>query len=128
MAITVTVQRVDSTQNQIVLDGILTFSGSYPAGGDVLNLAVDAAKTNAVNPIKVEVYENPAGATGAGAPLATGYSFVYVDGTSLANGRLQIFVASPYQNTGGTQVTAGTYAAAGLSVVNFRAYIPSFGS
>lgn len=119
MAIAVTVQRVDSTQNQIVLDGILTFSGNYPAGGDVLNLAVDAAKTNAVNPIRVEVYENPPSGT-----LAKGYAFTYADGTSLANGLLQIF--SGGSTTVANQLAAGAYASP--LYINFRAYIPSFGS
>ena len=125
MAIAVTIQRKDTTQNQVVLDGILTFSGSYPTGGDTLSLISDAAKTSAKNVIKFEAYENP----GTGdSPVATGYTFVFQDGTTLANGKLLIFSASPYGNTGGTQITAGTYAAAGLSVINFRAYLPSFGS
>lgn len=124
MAITVTVQRVDSTQNQIVLDGILTFSGSYPAGGDVLNLAIDQAKTSAKNPVLVEVYENPAVSGSVGAPVPSGLKFIYADGTTLANGQLMILTAG----TVATPVTPGTYAGLGLSVVNFRAWLPSFGS
>ena len=128
MAIAVTVQRVDSTQNQFVIDGTLTFSGSYPSFGDVVNLALDQFKTNAKTPIEVRVWETPVGASGTPAPLATGYQFTYINGTTLANGRLQISSASPYGTAGATQITVGTYAAAGLSVVNFSARIPSFGS
>jgi hypothetical protein len=126
MAIAVTVQRVDSTQNQFVIDGTLTFSGSYTANGDVVNFALDQFKTQAKTPIVVEVFEVPVGATGVGAPAASGLRFIYVNGTTLANGRLQIYTP----NTTPIAQISGTYAGltVPLSTVQFRAYIPSFGS
>lgn len=129
MAIAVKLTRpVDSTQNQFVIDGTLTFSGSYPSFGDTVNFALDQFKTNAKTPIEVRVWEIPVGSSGTPAPLATGYKFTYVNGTTLANGRLQISSASPYGTAGATQITVGTYANAGLTVVYFSARIPSFAS
>lgn len=114
MSITAAVLRTDSTQAQIIIDGVLTFAGSYVVGGVAVNLAFDQAKTLAKNPIKVEIYENPA--TGV---AATGHSFIYEDGADLTSGQVQIF-------GGLTEVTAVTFASLNLPTVNFRAWYPSF--
>ena len=114
IAITIsTTVPVDVTQTQIKVHGTLTFSGTYTAGGDVLNLSGFSQIESNSLPIQVEVYE-----TVAAGSTPTGYQFVFCPGTTQANGQLAIF---------STQVTqfSGSYGATFACGVTFDAYFPS---
>lgn len=108
---------VDSTMTRFLVEGTLTFSGSYVANGDTMSFAgFDQIKSNSV-PTRVEVYEQPPTTVVPG-----GYIFVFSPGTTQANGLLVIFTAQ------GTQISS-TYAsntALAATTVAFRAEFLSF--
>lgn len=87
----------DVTGRQVIADGTIALTGTYPAHGDTLNLLQlgDALKTSQLA-LKVEVWEDPPAGTDP-----TFAQFVFCPGTTLANGVLAIAIA-------GTQVTGGT--------------------
>lgn len=104
----------DTTKEEIVIDCTLTLSGSYVAGGDVVNFSAIAP------PIGASLYSyaptswtlNEQGITGT---ALSGFSFAYVPGPTLAaptqaGGALQVFGTGAGSGQGGTEVSAGTYA------------------
>jgi hypothetical protein len=111
---------LDKTRTRLIVEGTLTLSGNYGGAsthGDTVNFAQFDQIKSGQPPAWVEVQENQ----GAGnAPL--GYNFIYSNGTTQANGVLQITV-------GTTEVTEAT-AYSGLSpslsgvVLRFRAAFP----
>ena len=114
-------QNPDVTGREIIVDGTVVLSGSYPVGGDILDLTQlgDLLRTSQL-PTQVEVWEDPAAGTSANSP--TFAQFVYCPGTTLANGKLAIAVA-------GTQLTAETYATVfpnGLPTLRVRVWAPSY--
>jgi hypothetical protein len=79
----------------------LTTSGSYAAGGDVLNL-IGIVPSNSV-PVYVDIQEMPAVGT-----TASGLTFRFAVGTTQANGKMQVF-QSGGSNAGTTlSIGAGT--------------------
>lgn len=107
---------IDTTQTQVLADGIITLSGSYPTNGDTLDLSQLGIPSTFV-PTKVEVFE----ATPAAGKPASGYAFVFLPGTTQANGIVEMF-------NGTSQVTTQTYADLDLPadfVLQFRASFPS---
>lgn len=109
---------VDVTQQEFIVDGTVTLAGNYPTNGDTLSLAGLGIPSNQL-PTKVELFE----ATPAPGP-ATGLSFVFVPGTTQANGLLEVF-------SGSTQESTATYASilgavAATFVLRFRAWFPKF--
>ena len=108
---------LDKTQQEQIVDGIITLSGSYTANGDTLSFLGLGINSDQV-PNKVEIYE----ATPAPGP-ASGYQFVFLPGTNQGNGLMEIF------STEGTQFSGayGTppFAIAGF-VLKFRAWFPLF--
>jgi hypothetical protein len=112
-------QPIDATQNEFIVYGTITPTGSYPANGDTLNLSgFSQIPANAL-PLWIEVQEiAAAGAT------PTGYYFVFLPGTTLANGLLAIFTSA------GTQFSTGAYGSGSPSlagvVFRFRAWFQSF--
>ena len=107
---------IDLTQQQVLVDGTLTLSGTYPTNGDTLSFAGLGIPSNSL-PTKVEIWE----ATPAPGP-ATGYAFIFVPGTTQYNGLMEIF-------NGTTQVTTQAYSSfitvTGFTL-RFRAYFPNF--
>lgn len=109
------VSQLDNTQGQILVQGTLVFSGSYPTNGDTLDLSTLGIPANSA-PFQVEIFE----ATPAAGP-AYGGKFIFLPGTTLANGLVEIF-------NGLTQITTDTYAnifgaVAATIVVRFRAWM-----
>lgn len=106
----------DITQQQVMADGTLTLSGTYPTNGDTLALGGLGIPSNQV-PTKVEIWE----ATPAPGP-ASGFAFIFVPGTTQNNGLMEMF-------NGTTQATTGTYASlitvTGF-VLKFRAWFPLY--
>lgn len=86
----------DMTQQEVLVDGIITLSGNYTGPGDTLNLAGLGIPSNQL-PTEVRIFET----TPIPGPQS-GWAFRYVPGTTQANGLLELF-------NGTTQATAGPY-------------------
>lgn len=111
----------DVTGREIIAYGTVVLSGSYPVGGDILDLTQlgDLLKTSQL-PNEVYVWEDPAAGTSATSP--TFAQFVYCPGTTLANGKLAIALL-------GVQSTAQTYALAfpnGLPTLRVCVWAPAY--
>lgn len=111
------VSQIDDTAQEFIADGTLTLSGSYPTNGDTLDLSQLGIPSNSL-PVRVQIFE----ATPAPGP-ASGFFFVFLPGTTQANGLMEMF-------NGTTQQTTATYASivGGITgfVLRFRAWFPSF--
>jgi hypothetical protein len=107
----------DRTQQQQIVDGTVTLSGSYTANGDTFSFLGLGINSDQV-PNRVEIYE----ATPAPGP-ASGYQFVFLPGTNQGNGLMEIF------STEGTQFS-GAYGTPPFSItgfaLKFRAYFTLF--
>jgi hypothetical protein len=96
IAISIQQNNIDgSGRNMLYAIANLTFSGSYPTGGDTLDLTTVADKLSSTQIVQLF------------ADSQNGNSIYYVPilGTALNNGQLKIF------NGGGTEMTAGAYPA-----------------
>ncbi len=116
---------LDSTQNELIVDGLLTLTGNYgvlsPASnGDPLDFTGHDLIKSQQPPRKVEIYQEP---TAGVAPVI--YCFLYGRGTTQANGKLIV------TDFAGVQITLGSaYPAALTSTdvppnIRFRAFFPS---
>lgn len=116
---------LDTTQNEIIVDGTLTLTGNYgnlsPANGDIIDLTGhDLIKSQEV-PRKMEIFQAP---DAGNAPVQ--YSFLYGWGTDQSDGVLIVI-----DTTTGLPITdAAAYPAALTSTdpspnIRFRAYFPS---
>jgi hypothetical protein len=118
MAAKATVSFIDHTKGYLVVYGSVAVSGSFPNNGDTLDLSQLGVQSNSV-PVSVDFQE----ATPAANKPAYGANWVYLPGTTQANGVLEAF-------NGTTQVTAtgATYASLNLPTdftLNFQAvFIP----
>lgn len=119
---------LDATQNEEIVDGTLTLTGSYGTStshGDLVNFANDLIKSTGL-PRKVDIWEDQ----GAGqAPL--GFGYLYFHGTDLTNGKLVILgtQGSGTATTGAPELTeneayASTTPSLSGAVLRFRAYFP----
>jgi len=102
---------MDMTNREFIVDGTLTLSGTYPTNGDTLSLVGVAPGSQLT---KMEIWEN----TPATNAPASGYAFVFLPGTTLANGLMEMF-------NGTTQVTTQAYASLSLPTnfaLRFRAW------
>ena len=101
MATTVTFNKtqpiLDTTKSTQLVRGSVALSGSYPAGGDPLNLSGFPVQS-AGAPVNVWFTEAPS----ASVP-PSGYGLYYQPGTNPSNGLLRI------TSTGGTEITPGAY-------------------
>lgn len=110
---------LDKTQQEQIVDGIVTLSGSFPNNGDTLSFLGLSINSDQV-PTKVELWE----ATPATGAPAYGATWVFLPGTNQGNGLLEAF-------NGTTQLTAAgaTYASLSLPaafVLRVRAWFPLF--
>ncbi len=101
--------------------GTITPSGSYATGGDTWDLTAMTKPINhpgllggstAVPPLPLQVYVQS----------STGHTFVYVPGSSRANGKLKILTAP------NTELGAVTYSSVSLAAatITFQLVIPKF--
>jgi hypothetical protein len=110
---------IDQSDRLTTIFGTLTPSGSYPAAGnfgDTLSFAsLDFIKSSYA-PLRVYILEQPlAGAT------PSGYSYVFCQGTSLANGKMVLMYGGG-ANAPNTEKTGNpTYASLSLSPLVFEA-------
>lgn len=121
--IAVTVTDVDSTQSSVVIRGTLAVTaspGTYTAGGYVLDFSnIDAIKSNSV-PKRVLVFS----ARLAGATAANLFDYSFSPGTTIANGRLQLFTGAAAQ-TALTELSNGnTPAGVSGDTIEFEAIFP----
>src|SRR5882724_8265216 len=100
MPIALAVTAVNAVGNQLRVGVALTFSGSYPTGGDTIDLTTIIGQAHGVGiavfnalPINNDV------------ALGGGIDGEFLPGSALNNGKLKLFT------TGGTELAAGTYAA-----------------
>lgn len=110
------VSQIDTTREQYIVDGAIAYSGSYPTNGDTLDLSQLGIPSLNL-PVKVEIYE----ATTAANKPAYGGVFLFLPGTTLANGLMEIW-------NGTTQITTATYATVFGAIVvalRFRAWFKS---
>lgn len=111
MALAATVTNVNMNRNRIIVSGTLTASGSYPTGGDTVNL------NSATWPVGSSGAVPSQAAVGAGESYVqgtSGYTFGVIPGTSPADTKVLINSAA------GTEVSAGAYPAAITGDTNFR--------
>ena len=94
--------------------GPITISGSYVNNGVTFDLTPLGALSNSL-PILVDITE-----TAASGGVPSGYNFVYVPGTTIANGVIVAF------STGGTQAAASTFASLGITALTYRAVFKKF--
>lgn len=114
---------LDSTQNELIVEGSLTLSGNYgnhsPANGDTVAFAGDKIKSQQ-RPRRVEIFQAP---TSPAAPVH--YSFIYGYGTNALNGVLIVIDTT----TGLPLTDAAAYPAALTAAganVRFKAWFSSF--
>ncbi len=108
---------IDKTLKQACVHLVLTLTSTYPTNGDTLSfLGVPGIPGN-LPPNRVEIYE----ATPAAGP-ASGYSFVFLPGSNLGNGLMEIF-------NGTTQFTTQAYGTPPFAITGFalkaRAWFPA---
>jgi hypothetical protein len=103
MTMAAVVKNTDFTRRRKKLNIEVTMSSNYATGGDTLNLTtmtnpnfLAGANVNSIPPQCDVAFKNGPG----------GYEPRWVPGTTLANGKVQIY------STGGTEVAAGAYPAA----------------
>jgi hypothetical protein len=94
--------------------GTITVSGSYVTNGVTFDLTPLNALSNSL-PIIVDILELPA--SGA---VASGYSFNYGFGTTIANGVIQVLSAA------GTQAAQSTFSSLGIASLYYRATFKKF--
>ena len=94
--------------------GPITISGSYVNNGVTFDLTPLGALSSSL-PIAVEITE-----TAASGVVPSGYSFVYVPGTTIANGVILAFAS------GGTQAAASTFASLAITGLTYRAVFKKF--
>lgn len=115
----------DFTQNEEIVDGLLTLSGDYgdlsPANGDIIDFSSDLIKSQQP-PRRVEIFQLPPAGQ---APVQ--YSFLYGQGTGQENGVLIVI-----DTTTGLAITDNAAYPAALTDddpapnIRFRAWFPSF--
>lgn len=107
---------IDSTQCQFIATGTVALTGTYPTNGDTLDLSQLGVPSTGL-PLQVELWET----TPAPGPQS-GYTFLYVPGTTQANGLVEAF-------NGTTQFTTQAYGTPPFAItgfqLSFRAYFPS---
>jgi len=111
-----TVTGVNAIGNQLRVLTNLVFTGSYPTGGDTIDLTTLIGQGHGSG---VAVFNNmPLQATPS---LGGGIDAEFIPGSALNNGKLKLFTA------GGTELGAGTYAAnAALLAASLNNYIEWF--
>src|SRR5438132_1061884 len=102
-----TVTSVEKELGSLIVYGTVALTGNYPANGDTVSFAgLEDIHSNQL-PVSVLFLE----ATPAPGP-ASGYAFIYLPGTTPANGLIEIF-------NGTTQLVAGAYGAPPFAIAGF---------
>jgi len=121
MSAVATVSQIDSTQKSFIASGTIALTGNYGTSGgayphgDLLDLSQLGVESNEL-PYCVEIYEmSPAGA------LSSGNTYEYMQGTTQANGQIQI------RASGGSEITpGGAYGTPPFAITGFALYFRAF--
>jgi hypothetical protein len=105
---------LDTTKSTQVVRGSIALTGSYPAGGDTINLSGFPTQSAQV-PVVVWFTETPT-STGT---VPSGYEFYYQPGTNPSNGKLRIM-----NGTTGEFATGAYNAALLAALITFEAIFP----
>lgn len=90
--------------NQLIISGTVALTGSYVTHGDVLSfLGFDVIKSS-YPPLRVELFETPAAGTSV-----SGFTLVFVPGTTQGNGVIQVFGTGASAGAAGQELAAGAY-------------------
>ena len=115
---------IDSTQNELIVEGAVTLSGNYgnhsPANGDTMSFGGFDKIKSLQRPRRVEIFQAPASPN---APVH--YAFIYGYGTNQRNGVLIVIDTT----TGLPLTDAAAYPAAltaATADIRYRAWFPSF--
>jgi len=100
MPITLTVTGVNPVGNQLRVLTNLVFTGSYPTGGDTIDLTTIIGQGHGIG---IAVFNNLP--LQADPSMGAGFGAEFIPGAALNNGKLKLFT------TAGTELAAGTYAA-----------------
>lgn len=104
MATAVNVLQVDKAHRLLRVYGTISASGSYTALGDPLSFSgIDLIKSS-LPPIMVSIQSQKSGGV-------TGYDYRYNPGTTLANGKFQVFVETATAGSAHSELAAGAYPA-----------------
>jgi len=108
MALSFSVTTTDRSTNAIRVYGTIAASGSYSTSGDTLSFAgFDQIKSDTI-PFFVTIQSQK----GTG---ASGFEYRFVPGTTMANGKMQVFGQQPTSATTGvialSELAAGAYPA-----------------
>ncbi len=110
---------IDQSDRLTTIYGTLTPSGSYPAsggGGDTLSFAsLDFIKSSYA-PLRVYILEQPAAGS-----TPSGYSYVFCQGTTLANGKMVLMYGGGDNQPNIEKTGNPTYASLTLSPLVFEA-------
>lgn len=101
MPIALTVVDIDNSGKSLYLTCLLAFSGSYPTGGDTVDLTTVIGKG-----VLGRVFQAGKSPLYGAAYGTSGHSYGVIPGTTLANGKVKISTAA------GTELIAGAYPAA----------------
>lgn len=92
--------------NELIIYGTITLSGSYVAHGDTLSLLGFDEVKSSYPPIMAQIWEQPAAGV-----TASGYTLIFVPGTTQGNGVIQIFDSGGAAGNPGAELAAGAYPA-----------------
>lgn len=94
--------------------GTITVSGSYVNNGVTFDLTPLGVASNSL-PICAEIFELPTSGV-----VASGYTYRYALGTTIANGVIQAFAS------GGTQAAVATFASLSIANLGYRIVYKKF--
>ena len=118
MSMTAVLQNISKTQDRIIVDGTITLVGNYATNGIVLDLSHLGVPSNSKPTV---FYAWSTVSQGAGLVIE---NYVYVPGTSQANGMLQIGVAGAEMANAGAFATTTPTNQTGY-VLHFQAEFPA---
>lgn len=116
LAVSVANNRIAKVHNTFRVIGTIVPSGSYPTGGDPLNLATatypigQGPLPSTAKPISVDIRSQHSTTT----PQTNEFVYTYAPGTTQANGAMQVFTGAAAQ-TALTELSAGAYPAGVLA-------------
>lgn len=118
MSVTFTVSGQKDIKGLLVTGG-LKFTGSYVTGGDTINFGLLSIDSFAKY-IKSNSPPYVCMITGQGVASGSNYTYQFIPGTTINNGKVKIYLA-------GTELSAGAYPA-GITgdVVTFSSQFPKF--
>ena len=116
--------QIDATQNRFSVLGQIATAGSYVVNGDTLDLSTldtyGGGPATLAPPLSVRIWEQQSGGN-------SGWQYNFIPGTTLTNGKVQLFGSNGGAPAGLAQPGAVTYASLAVpATLYFEAVFPSF--